>query len=598
MALALMSRTLNGVNPLGRIASAKLVHSFAGAGATKSTKFFAPLATRRVNGSASPEGLNGTSLFRSTQSNNSDVLIIGCGVAGSAAALKCASQGLSVRMLSAATDPLDCNSYWAQGGIIYKAEDDTPDLLASDIHYAGANVCDDEAVDFLTHNGPSAVDELLIGTSHVPFDRRPDGKLALCLEASHNRARIIHWKDHTGKAITQSIQAAAAAHPNITLETGCTAVDLAQALGPYGSHCVGVHALRDGAPQTFLASATVLATGGLGDLYENTSNPASARGDGFAMALRVGAQLQSMEYVQFHPTTLYLPGERRFLLTEALRGEGARLLNTAGERFAGRYHELGELAPRDVVARMIVSEMQRLGSEHVYLDISHRDAAFLKDRFPSIYEHCLARGLDLTAGPVPIVPAAHYFCGGVAADTAGRTSVPGLFAAGETACTGLHGANRLASTSLLEGLVWGRAIGGFLGQHLRGGEMDRASPMVDPYKHYGAAEADPAEVEAVFAELRRAMWRDVGVVRSQGSLQRALAEVAELRGRAADLFHGTRLTPATVGLRNAVAVGGVIAQAALANPYSIGAHYLTDGLDAAELVAATKGEPQLLQAAN
>lgn len=242
----------------------------------------------------------------------------GCGVAGCSAALKAAEQGLKVTMVTSATDPLDCNSYWAQGGIIYKAKDDSPSLLASDIMIAGANVNDPQAVNKLAVEGPSCVEDLLIGLAQVPFDRNKEGGLALCLEASHNRARIIHWRDHTGRAITESLQHAVNAHPNIMLLSGVTAVDLATSAKNSKNRCLGAHVMRvtpGSKPMALRAQATVLATGGLGDIYQHTSNPASAKGDGFAMAFRGGAALQNMEYVQFHPTTLHLPGERSFLLT-------------------------------------------------------------------------------------------------------------------------------------------------------------------------------------------------------------------------------------------------------------------------------------------
>ncbi|CAM9414423.1 unnamed protein product, partial [Ectocarpus fasciculatus] len=288
---------------------------------------------------------------------DTDLLVVGCGIAGAAAALQAARLGMTVTMLSSARNVDDCNSFWAQGGIIYKAEDDSPDLLASDVHTAGAGLCNDPAVMKLAEEGPRRVEQMLLrGTSEVPFDRDADGRLALCLEASHNRARIIHWRDETGKAITTSVQAAAAQHPNIRMMTSTTAVDMALA----GGQCVGAHVLvedpgMDGGSgvgrggyhlETIRAPATVLATGGLGDLYAHTSNPASAKGAGFAMAMRAGAALSGMEYVQFHPTTLHIPGQRSFLLTEALRGEGARLVDRRGRCFARNYHPDGEVRGR------------------------------------------------------------------------------------------------------------------------------------------------------------------------------------------------------------------------------------------------------------
>ncbi|KAG5190093.1 FAD binding domain-containing protein [Tribonema minus] len=528
---------------------------------------------------------------------HTDLLVLGCGIAGTSAALKAANQGLRVTMLSAASDVEDCNSFWAQGGIIYKSHDDQPRLLAKDVHSAGAGICDDAAVMKLATEGPARVEEILLGLAPVAFDRSADGALALCLEASHSRARIIHWRDETGKAITQAVQAAARAHPNITLVTGAAAVDLALAVdGGVGgrARCVGAHILVNGAPRTLLAPATVLATGGLGEIYAHTSNPASARGDGFAMAARAGAALSNMEYVQFHPTTLRLPGERSFLLTEALRGEGAVLRDARTRRaFARVYHPDGELAPRDVVSRMIVAEMRRSGADHVLLDITHRDAAWTARRFPGIQAHCVARGLDLTRDPLPVVPAAHYFCGGVATDLDGATSLPGLYAAGEVACTGLHGGNRLASTSLLEGLVWGCAIAEHLGAHSNSGgtrlaalACDAAAAMLVAPVAVGTARADGAAVAAAWERLKATMWENVGVVRTRDGLLRAVEDLAELRAFAARAYAGAAPSAEMAALRNAVDTAAVIAEAALSNRRSIGAHYLADEEEVEEALSA------------
>ncbi len=552
-------------------------------------------------------------MARVVKDRQTDLLVLGCGVAGCSAALKAAEQGLQVTMVTSATDPLDCNSFWAQGGIIYKATDDSPSLLSQDIMVAGAEVNDPEAVRKLAVEGPGCVEDVLLRLAPVPFDRKPDGQLALCLEASHNRARIIHWRDHTGRAITESLQAAAAAHPNILLLSGVTAVDLAvteehegerplatlarRATGSSkdskdtGRRCLGAHLMRvtpDAVePVVLRAQATVLATGGLGELYQHTSNPASARGDGFAMAFRAGAALQNMEYVQFHPTTLHLPGERSFLLTEALRGEGARLVNLEGEAFAKNYHPQGELAPRDVVSRMIVSEMKRTGASYMLLDISHRDATWLRDRFPSIHAHCHARGLDMTRQALPVVPAAHYFCGGVVTDLHGQTSLPGLFAAGEVACTGLHGANRLASTSLLEGLVWGVAIAEQLTAARAMGQdtdlvalTEHASLVPLGHSLNGTNQslplAEAAQVEAYMAEIRRTLWEHVGVVRRPEGLAHASSHLRRLEKEVHGFFKGTRLNKDTVSLRNAAETARLIARAAARNTQSIGTHYIAE----------------------
>ena len=363
------------------------------------------MAARRVLSAArAVRSTPAAQLITQTQ-NETDVLVLGCGIAGCTVALRAAKQGLRVTMLTASEDPHDCNSYWAQGGIIYKAEDDTPDLLASDVTKAGAGMCVDDAVHMLAADGPRRVEEILIEDAEVPFDRDDKNNLSLCLEASHNRPRIIYFKDQTGAAITESMLAATTQNPLVNLVSGSTAVDLLTHEG----HCVGAVVMdnKTGSSVAVPSKVTVLATGGLGDLYAHTSNPDTARGDGFAMASRAGAALTNMEYVQFHPTTLYMPGQRSFLVSEALRGVGARLLDHTGRAFAKEYHPEGELACRDIVSRMIHSEMQKHDKPCMYLDCSHFDAAYLNERFPAISSHCAKNGLDISKDPLPVVPAAH-----------------------------------------------------------------------------------------------------------------------------------------------------------------------------------------------
>ncbi|KDO33965.1 L-aspartate oxidase [Saprolegnia parasitica CBS 223.65] len=499
-------------------------------------------------------------------------LVVGCGVAGSAAALRLASEGVRVTMLGAAFDPANCNSYWAQGGIIYKSTDDSPELLSSDIHRAGAGVCHDPAVRKVATEGPRCVEELLLDVSKVPFERDSNGNLALTLEASHNRARILFKADHTGKAITTSMQAAVMAHPNIELLTGRVVFDLA--LNDAGD-CVGAVLINasTNAMEVLHADMTLLGTGGLGDIYRNTSNPEGARGEGVAVAARAGARLKNMQYVQFHPTTLYIPGERRFLLTEALRGEGAKLRTKAGRFFATDYHPSGELAPRDVVARMILSEMDKTGDDCMYLDISHLDSDWLQTRFPTIYAHCLARGIDLTKEPMPVVPAAHYHCGGIKVDLSGRTSVPRLYAAGEVSCTGMHGANRLASTSLLEALVWGCAVAS---DYLNSDKTTTTaeSVRIPALSLSATASASTTDVQSVLSELQAIMWDHVGATRTTDGMRAGVKKLLALEASVDRLCADVRLDATLVGVRNALKTGKYIAEAALAAPISVGTHHI------------------------
>jgi len=508
--------------------------------------------------------LNGSVLLRRALSASATydtieckALILGCGVAGNAAALRLANQGVKVTMLAAAEDPNNCATYYAQGGIIYKSEDDTPALLSSDVHRAGAGVCDDVAVQKLAVEGPGRVEEMLLEVAKVPFTRKDDGELALTLEASHNRARILYKADHTGRAISTSMVQAVRDHPNIVLLTGRSAFEL---VTNDAGQCVGALTVSTkGKVEHYRAPFTLLATGGVG----------------VALAARAGAKLKNMQYVQFHPTTLYIPDERRFLLTEALRGEGAILRNKSGRAFAKDYHPDGELAPRDVVARLILAEMEKQDEPCMYLDISHEDADWIKGRFPTIYQHCLDRGIDMTKQPMPVVPAAHYHCGGVEVDLQGRTCVPGLYAAGEVSCTGLHGANRLASTSLLEGLVWGCSSADDFLENRKALESESGKKEDDPFANLnGFRDPYPNEIEEVMLATQRIMWESVGPIRTAAGMDSAVDKLSLLEVKADKLHQECRVSRETAGLRNAVRAAKEIALAALCSPVSVGTHYV------------------------
>jgi len=388
-----------------------------------------------------------------------DFLVIGSGLAGLTYALRVAPHG-SVALLTKKTRT-DANSSWAQGGIAgVLADDDSFELHKQDTLVAGAGLCNEEAVAVLVHEGPERIRDLIkLGASfNRELDAQGQNVLSLGREGGHSRNRIVHTADYTGWECERTLLDAVKARPEIAVYEHYFVTDLEIATGPDGPACLGANALdvETGEIQAFRARATLLATGGCGQVYLHTTNPPVATGDGVAMAWRAGAAVANMEFIQFHPTTLFHPDARAFLITEALRGEGGILRHEDGERFMDRYHPLAELAPRDIVARAIVSEMKRRSVSHVVLDVTHLDPEFLRSHFPTVYERCLSVGIDITRTPIPIVPAQHYQCGGVVTDLHGATGIARLYAAGEAAMTGVHGANRLASNSLLEAMVFGQ----------------------------------------------------------------------------------------------------------------------------------------------
>jgi len=500
-----------------------------------------------------------------------DVLIAGCGIAGCGAALTLAEKGLKVTILSANKNRNESNSFYAQGGIIY--DKGPASVLVEDIIVAGAGRSDPVAAFELAKEGPKAIEELLFQTSKVDFDKDDKGNLALCLEAAHSLPRIIHNKDATGKAIMESMTEAVANHPNIKLISNVTAIDLIT----NESVCNGAFVYDNDTQDIYALHArdTILATGGLGDIYEHTSNPVGSRGDGVAMAMRAGVQVENMEYVQFHPTSLYIPNENRFLLTEALRGEGAELLTADTQKpFMKKYHDLGALAPRDIVSRGVFSEMQRTQSDHVWLDISHKPKDWIHKRFPSITAKCQSYGLDIASEPVPIVPCAHYACGGIKVDRDGQTSLSGLKAIGEVSCTGLHGGNRLASTSLVEGLVWGRNAAIAIHNNKKRFSQRRYD------SHYIEKCSLPVvakdKINAARSQLKNIMWEGVGIVRNFEGMEKASQQLKDMLSTWDKIYDQSSLTPDLIGLRNAISVGQIINQAAMANKGSVGAHYRSD----------------------
>ncbi len=492
-----------------------------------------------------------------------DFLVIGSGVAGLRAALSLVEHGDVVVLTKA--EPTESNTGYAQGGIAAAlGTDDSPELHTADTLGAGDGLCSPEAVDVLVREGVRYVRELV--DWGAGFDRAADGQVALGREAAHSVRRVLHARDATGREIARLLWSRVSANRRIHV------IDDAQAtaLRVEGGSCTGV-TFVDGERRVRQVSAgrTLLATGGAGQIYRETTNPAIATGDGVAMAVAAGARVTDLEFVQFHPTVLSVPGHARFLLSEALRGEGARLVNASGEAFMTRYEPAGDLASRDLVARAIVRESRRTGAP-VYLSLTHLDADFVRSRFPSIVAACAAAGLDLTREPVPVSPAAHYVMGGVETDLYGRTSVPALFAAGEVACTFVHGANRLASNSLLEGLVFGARAADAMAGPIEAAALADAEVVTHRAAGTGAAVAGTVPDVAAVREL---MWNAAGLVRDRDALAAAVTTLGDWSQAVAGIDPSDS---AARRVRSLVVVGLHIARAALRREESRGGHYRSD----------------------
>lgn len=509
-----------------------------------------------------------------------DVLIIGCGIAGCTAALELAEKGLDVLLIGAGPSEWDSSSAMAQGGIVYRSEGECETQLSDDIARAGSGLCNPEAIEQLVRRGPEIVKELLLDKWGVSFDRNVDGSLAFTEEAAHSSPRILYSRDQTGRAIMKAMFEKVRSSPRIRLKTASSAVDLItlshhskQMTDIYKpSTCVGAYVMdniQEAVTKVF-AKETILATGGLGEVFLHTTNSKEARGDGVAMAYRAGARIMNLEYVQFHPTALYQTSGRRFLISEALRGEGAELLSADFKPFMHRYHEKGSLAPRDVVARGIYQEMIQTERQHLWLDITSQSGSWIEERFPFIHNHCSSKGIDMSRDPIPIVPAAHYACGGVAVDLKSKTSIHRLRAIGEVACTGLHGANRLASTSLLEGLVWAKLCAEDIVQHLP--HRTDYFPPVDEWV-MGDESVDKALIQQDWTTIQQTMWNYVGLVRDKSRLCRALKMLHELKWEIRSFYEKGRLNPELLGLRNGIQTALLITQGALRNKQSLGCHY-------------------------
>jgi L-aspartate oxidase len=520
-----------------------------------------------------------------TTPTRTDVLVIGSGLGGLATAWDAAKRGCEVTLLTRAHEPQDSNTLWAQGGIIYRGPDENPEQLVADILSAGAGLSSPEAARLLSTEGPRLVKEILIDELHVPFDPSAEhpGELDLTSEAGHSIPRIIHFKDRTGYSIEQAFFEKVQAHPNVKVVANATAVDLLTAshhsVEPTDVYrpltCVGAYVLDQDTGKIFsiLAKETILATGGLGSVFLHTTNPPGARGDGIAMAYRAGARCMNMQYVQFHPTALFAP-DGCFLISETVRGEGGRVVDRQGKEFMQRFHPAGSLAPRDVAARAIYQTMLESGEPCVYLDITHKPADQLRERFPGIYAACIERGIDMTREPIPIVPAAHYSCGGISTDLWGRTTVDRLRAVGEVACTGLHGANRLASTSLLECLVWGTRAGEQAAERIQRG-CDFYFPEIADWR-YEDEPADPALISQDWLTIRQTMWNYVGLIRSEKRLNRAMRILRELDLEIARFYEKCEVSDPIIGLRNGILTALLILEAADQARESRGCHYRID----------------------
>jgi L-aspartate oxidase len=521
-----------------------------------------------------------------------DALIIGSGIAGSVAALTLADQGVDVVIVTAGDTLTRGNTALAQGGIVFRGPDDDPKILERDIRTAGWDHNFARAVRFLCRRGPEVLQELFLDKYSIPFNRREPGDWFLTREGGHSLARILYCDDHTGRNIMETLSAAIERHPNIRVRTRHTAIDIlttqhhARHLDykySLANRCVGAYCLNeaDSRVETILAKATLLATGGIGQVYLHTTNTSGSIGSGLAMAYRAGVRLMNCEYVQFHPTALYggaRRGERRFLVSEAVRGEGAVLVNGKGERFMPSYDARADLAPRDIVTRAIMDEMLHSGEDCVYLDTSGimHDVA---TRFPTINEYCRQIGVDMRRDPVPVVPAAHYFCGGIMVDTHGRTSLDRLYAAGECSCTGVHGANRLASTSLLEGLLWGYSTAMDIASHLpRNASASRRinDNIPDWVDHGSLLNEDPALIAQDWANIRNTMWNYVGISRTEKRLARAFSDLRKLTKDLQDFYHETVLSKSLIDLFHGSQTAYIITQYALRNKRSLGCHHRTD----------------------
>jgi L-aspartate oxidase len=516
-----------------------------------------------------------------------DVIIIGTGVAGLTAAITLKDAGLNVAVLTKNDNIEETNTNYAQGGIVAFREDDTPQIIAEDIFKAGCYYNSKEAVRLISEDGPQLVFDFLINKVGIQFSKNTDGKLDYTEEAAHSKRRILHYQDHTGDKIESSL-IEYAKKIGILIYTSHTAIDLITNNHHSEDYqelykereVMGVYVLNntDNRVETFFSHNIILATGGVGNLFQYTTNPSSATGDGISMAYRAGADIINAEFIQFHPTALFHKDIKRFLISESLRGEGAKLLDPKGNEFMHKYSPLKELAPRDVVARAVYEEMNKIGCEYMLLDIAnhYKGPEPIKERFSRIYETCLSGGIDITKQPIPIVPAAHFFCGGIKVDKRGRSSIKNLYAIGEVSCTGLHGANRLASFSLLEGLLWGKNAAEDITKNIKEIKMSRFNEIPDWKAPSNSEEFDIILIYQDWKAIKLTMWNYSGIIRTKKGLERAQSDLNYDAHRIFKFYKEAKLNRDIIELRNAIVTAQIIVDSAIHNDKSIGCHFIKE----------------------
>ncbi|SDP60039.1 L-aspartate oxidase [Desulforhopalus singaporensis] len=515
-----------------------------------------------------------------------DVVIVGSGVAGLSAGILLKEYGLNVVVITKESRIQETATNYAQGGIIAWKKSDSPELLEKDIIHAGCDVNSSEAVRLIVEKGPKLVFDFLIDRLGMDFSRSSGGELDYTEEAAHSTRRIIHYSDHTGEHIQKGL-IEYARKIGLPILPSRTAIDLItnnhhsedtqELYAP--SEVMGLYVLNNEKEvvETFLAHNVILATGGLGNIYQHTTNPLLATGDGMSMAYRAGADIINGEYVQFHPTALYHRDIKRFLISESLRGEGAILIDHGGRPFMKSYSDLADLAPRDVVARAIYEEMAKSGKDFMFLDIAshYKGREPLEQRFSRIYQTCLKGGIDITREPIPVVPAAHYFCGGIKVDRFGRSSIANLYAIGETSCTGVHGANRLASTSLLEGLTWAKQAADHIRSEGEKISLKRFARIPDWHDPEYSEEFDPLLFQQDWKMIQLTMWNYAGISRTRKGLDRARSDLNYHAHRILKFYREAKLNRQIIELRNGVVNATIIARAAARNKNSKGCHFMT-----------------------